>query len=241
LTISADGRSFTYRPDAGYVGADTFSFDTFDGLTTSPAAIVSLEVVEPPSGDYSFSTMEGRTLRGTLAPLVSGATFAAVSGPLLGSLVFDPDQQGFTYTPRFGQAGIDRIVLETRGLSGSQITVPMSVTIGQWQAAARPRIVSMPAREQVTAGLVWQYALDVDVSGYAGSTPVSVSVEAQDLDAGGAIIPFVRTSGVGGVFTLTTQATWTGSRRIQVRVWDPTTMASDLQDIVIIITAGGAG
>jgi hypothetical protein len=156
-------------------------------------------------------------------------------------LVFDPDQQGFTYTPRFGQAGIDRIVLETRGLSGSQITVPMSVTIGQWQAAARPRIVSMPAREQVTAGLVWQYALDVDVSGYAGSTPVSVSVEAQDLDAGGAIIPFVRTSGVGGVFTLTTQATWTGSRRIQVRVWDPTTMASDLQDIVIIITAGGAG
>jgi VCBS repeat-containing protein len=43
LTLNADG-SFTYSPDAGFVGIDSFSYMARDGAATSGAATVTIEV-----------------------------------------------------------------------------------------------------------------------------------------------------------------------------------------------------
>lgn len=45
LNLSSDG-SFTYTPSAGYTGADSFSYQAFDGVASSNTAVVSLTVSE---------------------------------------------------------------------------------------------------------------------------------------------------------------------------------------------------
>ena len=60
LTLNGDG-SFTYLPDAGYSGPDSFTYVANDGVVDSPAAMVSLNVVNmgptisisPPSAPYA--------------------------------------------------------------------------------------------------------------------------------------------------------------------------------------------
>ena len=47
LTLNADG-SFTYTPDAGYTGADSFTYRADDGLAQSPPATVTITVTAPP-------------------------------------------------------------------------------------------------------------------------------------------------------------------------------------------------
>jgi VCBS repeat-containing protein len=42
-SLNADG-SFTYTPQAGFVGTDTFTYKAFDGFSTSPAATVTITV-----------------------------------------------------------------------------------------------------------------------------------------------------------------------------------------------------
>ncbi|MDP2401736.1 MAG: cell wall-binding repeat-containing protein, partial [Actinomycetota bacterium] len=58
LGMNADG-SFTYTPDAGFTGVDTFTYRAFDGAAYSDAATVSITVnppVIPIAGDNRFET-----------------------------------------------------------------------------------------------------------------------------------------------------------------------------------------
>jgi VCBS repeat-containing protein len=48
LTLDASG-SYTYTPNTGYVGTDTFTYQANDGTTDSNIATVSILVTEPPS------------------------------------------------------------------------------------------------------------------------------------------------------------------------------------------------
>ncbi|WP_292995946.1 pre-peptidase C-terminal domain-containing protein [Nitrosomonas sp.] len=50
LNLNADG-SFSYTPDAGYTGTDTFIYRAFDGASYSPPTLVTISVssAEPPS------------------------------------------------------------------------------------------------------------------------------------------------------------------------------------------------
>jgi len=47
VTLAADG-SFSYTPNAGYVGTDAFSYQASDGTATSPQRLVSLTIVAVP-------------------------------------------------------------------------------------------------------------------------------------------------------------------------------------------------
>jgi VCBS repeat-containing protein len=46
LTLEADG-SFTYTPEPGYVGPDTFTYRASDGLLESDLATVTIDVISP--------------------------------------------------------------------------------------------------------------------------------------------------------------------------------------------------
>ena len=83
LTLHADG-SFTYTPDAGYNGTDTFTYTATDGDLTSVAATVTITVHDTSyvsSSDWSTSFDSARYLDLTFPAYVApgsdvtGATF----------------------------------------------------------------------------------------------------------------------------------------------------------------------
>ena len=50
VTLDADG-SFTYTPDAGFTGVDTFTYRASDGENESAPATVTVVVAPPPAAD----------------------------------------------------------------------------------------------------------------------------------------------------------------------------------------------
>ncbi len=49
LSLQADG-TFTYRPAAGFVGADTFTYAADDGVSASAPVAVRIDVRDPAAG-----------------------------------------------------------------------------------------------------------------------------------------------------------------------------------------------
>jgi hypothetical protein len=62
LSLNADG-TFSYAPNAGFRGTDTFTYQITDGVATSAEATVTLIVGQPPvAADLSFFVNSGSTL-----------------------------------------------------------------------------------------------------------------------------------------------------------------------------------
>ena len=83
LTLNADG-SFTYTPDAGYIGPDAFTYRATDGFTTSADTTVTITVTSTAylsSSGWSTSFSSSRYLALTFpayvaaGSTVNGATF----------------------------------------------------------------------------------------------------------------------------------------------------------------------
>jgi hypothetical protein len=78
LTLNADG-SFTYTPDTGFSGEDTFTYQVSDGEADGNLATVKISVDQvnaaPEAADDSLSVVSGNTLN-VDAPgiLANGAT-----------------------------------------------------------------------------------------------------------------------------------------------------------------------
>ena len=124
VVLNSDG-SFSYTPDEGYVGDDTFRYQANDGLANSNVATVTLHVSEPTTTppantrptavNDSFEVFAGAVLdiaaagvMGNDADAEGNALTASLfgGGPLHGSLVFNADGS-FNYTPEAGFTGID--------------------------------------------------------------------------------------------------------------------------------------
>lgn len=85
LTLNAASGSFTYTPDAGYVGDDSFTFTVRNAAGASEPALVQITVFEQGPETKRITTHKNR---GTYAaPGVSAAKFSAVMQPVHGTLV----------------------------------------------------------------------------------------------------------------------------------------------------------
>jgi VCBS repeat-containing protein len=87
LNLSADG-SFSYVPDAGYVGPDAFSYEVSDGMITDDAVAVAITVTAPPPNN---------------PPVALGNTYIVISDslytlPAPGILANDTDADGDALT-----------------------------------------------------------------------------------------------------------------------------------------------
>lgn len=113
VQITTSG-AFTYTPNTGYIGSDSFSFKVNDGTVNSADATVSVQVAlpnrapvaTPASINVVFNTQYSGTLSGTDADgdaltFAAGATAAAH-----GTVVINSDGT-FTYTPSTGYSGND--------------------------------------------------------------------------------------------------------------------------------------
>ena len=141
LTLNADG-TFTYTPNSGYYGTDSFSYVASDGVTTSAPVTVGLKVsAAPPQSHTDYYTLSAgpelnvAAASGVLANdtdpngLTLSAALAANGGPAHGSVTLNADGS-FSYTPDAGYVGADsfKYVASDSQASGSATTVNLTVS-----------------------------------------------------------------------------------------------------------------
>ena len=139
LALNIDG-SFTYTPDAGFNGTDSFTYVANDGTSDSNVATVNITVNpvnDPPTAaNDSYSTNEDTALNvsapGVLAndndPEGDPLTATLQSGPTDGSLALNIDGS-FTYTPDAGFNGTDSFTyVANDGTSNSNVAT-VNITV----------------------------------------------------------------------------------------------------------------
>lgn len=135
LTLNDDG-SYTYTPDADYIGDDSFQFIVNDGSLDSKPVTVVIHVTPvndaPVATPQELSTDEDTTLNITLAgkdvendPL----SYTIVGNPTHGTLTLNEDGT-FTYTPDADYVGDDsfQFFANDGSLDSKPVTVVIHVT-----------------------------------------------------------------------------------------------------------------
>ena len=152
VTLNADG-SFTYTPDAGATGTDTFTYTVTDNHGATDTGLVTVTIganpnIAPVAGDDNYDTAFNTPL---VTPAASGVlandsdangdglSASGASDPPKGSVTLGSDGS-FTYTPDAGQSGTDTFtytVSDGRGgsdtgqviinISGNPNTAPVAV------------------------------------------------------------------------------------------------------------------
>lgn len=142
VVLEADG-SFTYTPDAGYFGTDTFTYKASDGAATSAATTVTITVEEgeqppvntaPVAGADAYAAVGGQPLTlpapGVLANDTDAdgnvLTATGVTQPANGKVTLAADGS-FTYTSDAGFSGKD--VFTYKADDGEDLSAAATVTI----------------------------------------------------------------------------------------------------------------
>jgi VCBS repeat-containing protein len=182
VTLNADG-SFTYRPQAGFSGNVTFTYQLNDGEADSNVATVTIHVTQeqqntaPVAADDQYTVISGNTLN-VAAPGVLGNDSDAdgdplssvlVSGPSHGTLTLNADGS-LSYTPEAGFTGMDSFTYQAS--DGTDASAAATVSIDVQAATPVPRNVT-GVNDRYT--LVQDTTLNVDAPG----------VLANDSDADG--------------------------------------------------------
>lgn len=134
VTLNADG-SFTYTPNNGFTGIDTFTYRASDGSLQSNLATVSITVAgvansSPVAVNDNYNFAEDAVLTTTVANGVlfndsdsenNTLTAQLVSGPSHGSLTLNANGT-FTYTPNANYNGTDSFTYQANdGTSNSNV------------------------------------------------------------------------------------------------------------------------
>ena len=157
VALSADG-SFTYTPDAGFFGTDTFTYEAANAAGTDTATVtITVNEVLPPAVaptavDDGYSTDQDTGLTATVATGVlandTGSepkTAGGASDPPHGAVALSADGS-FTYTPDAGFFGTDSFTYEAANAAGTDTaTVTITVNEGCRRPSRRPRSTTVTA------------------------------------------------------------------------------------------------
>ncbi|MFZ4860267.1 MAG: Ig-like domain-containing protein [Desulfuromonadaceae bacterium] len=133
LILSPNG-SFSYTPNAGYVGSDNFTYTASNGVVTSAAATATINVTSAPpiANADSYSVQPGSLLTiaspGVLANDTGSGTLTAllVTNVTKGSLTLN-GSGSFSYTANVGYTGTDKFIYKVN--NGSVDSAPVTVTL----------------------------------------------------------------------------------------------------------------
>ncbi len=210
VVVQADG-GYSYTPAANYFGADSFTFKANDGELDSNLATVSITVNAvndaPVAAADSYSVDEDTTLT-VAAPGVLGndtdvdgplLTATLASGPVHGSLVFNPDGS-FSYTPDANFFGTDSFSYEAGDGARDSNIATVSISINPVGHAPVARDDTADAVEDGAEIAIDVLANDTDVD--SGDTKTVIALGTQGttgvvtIDAGGTGVHYA----VGGAF-----------------------------------------
>lgn len=128
--------AFTYTPNEGQSGADSFTFQVNDGMTNATlAGVVTINIANqaPVSNNASATIKEGATLSGTLSATdfdlpAQPLTFSIATNGTKGTAVITDAATGaFTYTPRAENIGSDSFSFTTS--DGLLTSAPATFTV----------------------------------------------------------------------------------------------------------------
>jgi Ca2+-binding RTX toxin-like protein len=143
LYLAPDG-TFSYLPDPGYGGPDSFTYQASDGYGASPAATVSLTVIAvtsalegsddefPATADLTLSVAAPGVLAGDTGPAGSTLSALLITQPEHGEVTLKPDGS-FQYEANLGYIGPDSFTYRptTGSYAGNVATVALQVAAAQ--------------------------------------------------------------------------------------------------------------
>ncbi len=263
VTLNANG-SFTYSPESGFRGTDSFTYRANDGAASSAPALVTILVTAVGTGPIarpdSFTTPED-TILAIAAPgvlvndsLGNGGALTAVlvSQPPHGSVVLNGNG-AFTYVPAKGYFGFDSFVYLVS--DGATVSAPTLVSIDVTPVADAPvaRPDQFVTAEDTTLAIAAPGVLlnDSDEDG----DPLTAVLESPptngtlSLNANGAF-SYAPTAGFNGVDTFTYRASDGASSSAPAIVTIQVTPVSDapvalpdnystLEDVALVVAAPG--
>ncbi len=138
LDMDVDGH-FSYRPNPGFKGTDSFTYQARSGATVSAKATIHIQVTQsiPITHNDAFVTKQDTTLTVAAPGLVKNDTDAGKNplvvmglkqGPAHGQVTYLLTTGGFTYVPKAGFHGTDTFSYYLKG-NGLQYSAPATVTI----------------------------------------------------------------------------------------------------------------
>ena len=126
ITNAASG-AFTYTPNTGYTGSDSFTFQATDEdntVSNTATESVTINDVAATANNGALTTNAGVAGNGTLAVTLGYTsqtlTFAVAAGPSHGTVaITDAATGAFTYTPAAGYVGADSFTFKATDSYGS--------------------------------------------------------------------------------------------------------------------------
>ena len=241
ITDAATG-AFTYTPNPGVTGSDSFAFKVSDGLTESQVAWVSVEIretnLDPVASDGAVSTAEDTPVSGLLSasdPNSDPLTFSIVSQGTLGAAeITDPASGAYTYTPNPNVSGADSFTFKANDSITDSNIATVSVTINPANDAPVASDDSATTDED-TAVVIDVLTNDSDPEGNPFNvTAVSPPTQGGVVINGDGTITFTPATNVNGhdyfTYTVTDSEGATATANVQVYVNpvnDPSNLVAD--------------
>jgi VCBS repeat-containing protein len=155
VQIQTNG-AFTYTPTGAYTGPDSFTFTVNDGVNTSAAATISLQVNavanQPPVANaHSYSITAGATLNDQLTgsdPENHALTYAVAQQPQRGNVQIQTNG-AFTYAPTGSDSGSDSFTFTVN--DGVNTSAPATISL-QINAVVNQPPVANAHSYSITAG-----------------------------------------------------------------------------------------
>lgn len=137
LVLNSSTGAFTYIPNPGYIGVDSFDYQVTDSGTpacTSNPATVTIQVNPVPvATNATFNTCQNIPVSGSLVSLVSGGTppftFAQVGIASNGTVIIGSNGT-FTFTPNSGFVGVGSFqyrATDVNGCPSNNATITVNV------------------------------------------------------------------------------------------------------------------
>lgn len=217
VTLADDGRRVLYRPDAGYVGLDSFWYEATDGFGGTGSTEVSLSIGalttrgdffavpfdDPASADHALETpldvlANDRVLQA--APLNLEIVSVSPASTALGTLRVAGDKKSLLFDPAVGQEGEAAFVYSIRdGASGGR-TANGSLTVVVVREGVRANADFFSVEVGSTENLLPVLANDVAIPDRGRRlTVVSLGTGLNAPNRGGAVR--VSDSGDGLIYT----------------------------------------
>ncbi|MEJ1162796.1 Ig-like domain-containing protein, partial [Variovorax sp. CCNWLW186] len=177
VVIDPQTGKYTYTPEPGYEGPDSFTVVISDGRGGTTASTVDVSVQpnsQPTVPDYAVTTPEDTPLAGQVTGVdLDGDSLTYVVGtpPANGTVTVNPDGT-YTYTPGTNFNGTDSFTVVVSDGNGGTTTSTVEVTVGPTNDAPTvPNYTLTTPEDTPVAGQVTGVDLDGDSLTYVVGTP----------------------------------------------------------------------
>ncbi|MQR87271.1 tandem-95 repeat protein, partial [Bacillus megaterium] len=154
LILNPDG-TFTYTPNPGFVGADSFTVSVQNEKGLNAITTIQVTVTQLPDqivvSNTTVRTLQGQSVNGSLAvrdQLNRPLTYSLNTPPAYGVVTINPDGT-FIYTPNLGVNGSDQFDVLVQNDQGDQAIAPVTIIIAPPQDVITPQDLTVQTQQGI--------------------------------------------------------------------------------------------